>query len=506
MKRLVDSIRQIKWGFVLICLATACQKDDHSTPEPAADKLREVTFRLNQFQSGVFPLSAIKDPLNSISTWDVSIPGNVTPSPHIQDLYYWSFNDETTKPDIAIDFEAANIAFTSNSSTPKYSFTTGFSYDSFPAGKAYNIAALDALWFEIPVQHVEQLVSFAFDVSSSNTGPKDFIFYVSVNDGDYTVLSANNQFIDTKANGKNSYVYDLTQLQFSEKSQKISFKIEAQEGERGEGAGYNEKSGTFKIDNVRLSGVYSGQQNEPEIRSDGQLYYHIFSAQDSLLVLSGQVDINLLSDDAQLLSIKLKEGQYFASFAADFSTDSLRFSDLSQHSKDFYWYYPFADAHTFGTVLNSFNVDDDLMLDLTLVRCFSQVRFEFTDTEGLDQIGEIEILPLSHTAFAPFALIKNIPQTFDYTFRSEIQQSDKGYYLQFNQFMGFPDDPRLVAFLVRVFGKDDVLMREFAVETSILNNVQLIFTGNLLEKPVGETTGFEIKWNKSWNEPVIINF
>lgn len=504
MERL--KIRQIRLSILSLFLAIACQKSDNPTVEPEDDQLHEVTFRLNHFHAGIRPLSASKHSINEHSDLDLSTQGNVIPSPDIQYLYYWSFNQEDTQPDIALNIDNASIDFTSYATIPKHSFTTGFSYESYAAGKAYNITALDALLFDMPIQHVDKLVSFAFDISSSNTGPKGFILYVSINSSEYTVLSENNQFYDTKANGRNSYVYDLTQLDASNSIKQLSFKIVAMEGERGYGSKYNDKSGTIKIDNVRLMGVYSGPVKQPVISDNGQLYYHIYSAQDSLLVLSGQTDINPSNSDDLTLDLKLKEGNYLASFAADFTSTGLKFSTFYEQASDLYWYYPFADAKTFAAKLNTLIVESDMTLDLTMERSFSQIRFEFTDIEGLDQVEKIEILALNHTAFSPFTTTQYRPINIEYIYMSEMEQDENGYYLQFDQFLGLLNDPYSVSYLISVFGEEKVLLRTFNLEASILNNVQLTFTGNLLGSTSGSTTGFAVKWKEAWKDLVIVSY
>src|SRR5690606_2554070 len=92
---------------------------------------------------------------------------NIVPSPESQYLYYWSFNDETLEPDIAVDEVRAGISFESGAAEPK--FFSGFSGDGYDAGQAMSLTAVKSLVITLAIDGIESLENFAFDMSSSDT-------------------------------------------------------------------------------------------------------------------------------------------------------------------------------------------------------------------------------------------------------------------------------------------------------------------------------------------------
>lgn len=505
MKRIEKCVARFIFSLVFGIILVACQKDNPVPISKNIDELREVTFKIGNFKSKILPLKSQLDNKPNSSKWIFESKGNIVPSDNIQYLYYWSFNNENTVPDLAIDINNASVVFTTFSITEKFSYTTGFSHLLYPAGKAFNVTGMESITFNIPLHEVDQLEHLAFDVSSSNTGPKDFLISYSIDQGQsFNLISETNQFEDTKANAKNTFQYDLTSFDFSGKLSDLIIKIESKEGIRGEGGTYNNKSGTFKIDNFCLTGIYPHQIEDEVSLGSGILYYHIFSSLDSMLVLSGQMNINPLVENPSL-KLKLSDGEYFASFVTNFSSDSIVFTDTFVLARDFYWEFPFQEINSFGCILSNFIINGNLDMDLVFERSFSKIRFEFIDDVRMDQIDHIIIKPLYNLKFFPFSLDKIIEsESDDLIFIPE--KEGQNYSIQFNQFMGLLENTYSMGYKILVIGSQNELLKEVDVEASIMNNVQLVFSGSLFENSNNPESGFGFKWNEKWSEPIIRDF
>src|SRR5690606_1178463 len=95
-------------GFLLFIwlkgsLLSGCKRD---IPPLPTDELRNVTFRLEGFQAETMPMDgsrgAARLALDGIGRGTQALL-DIEPSMEPQYLYYWSFNDESMEPDIAVD-------------------------------------------------------------------------------------------------------------------------------------------------------------------------------------------------------------------------------------------------------------------------------------------------------------------------------------------------------------------------------------------------------------------
>src|SRR5690606_15478682 len=149
----------------------------------------------------------------------------------------------------------------------------GFSDEEGEAGQASSLRGLKSLEVWIPVSGIGSLEKFTFDISSSGTGPKDFLLSYSVDGGaNYHVLKEGNQFEKMSDQARNHFELDISSYEHFLNADVIKFKFEMLAGERpvnsdDEEVGYNETAGVVRMDNIRLSGVYNGEPEEEVDRS-----------------------------------------------------------------------------------------------------------------------------------------------------------------------------------------------------------------------------------------------
>ncbi len=499
---------------VLLLFGTmsGCKKDGQIGIGTGDEVWRTITFRINPFETRINPIMANtsrKGWLANDPHWRQAANGNVPISAEIQRLYLWTFNKESLVPDIGVDTMGAGVSVTSHNTSNFIDYIAGYAYQPYEAGKALNVKGANELIFSMPLPDVERLNVLRFDVSSSGTGPKDFSLSYSLDQGGgYTMISEENQF--TSIGGKNPFEYDLSNITIADGDNKtIHFKIVVKEGSRPEGSNYNTSTGTFRIDNFALTGVYSGPEIEPLNLGTGIIYYHIFHATDSSLVKSGQQTIDS-NQAAPEINLKLMDGNYFVSFTVNFSDEPLIFPASATGAREFFIYQKMQDqnAIAYGTLIPDLQVSADLSMNLEMERYFSQVRFGFTDTQGLSEVHKIEIEKLQKTLFFPYGPVI-FPDT-DWINQEEkityFPDFNEGTGVQFNQFLGKPDAPREVTYRLKAYNSGNELLREVVVSTFIRNNVKLSFLGKLLEYTGNTDTGFRIHWQNEWEDPVIINF
>src|SRR5690606_26909624 len=173
--------------FVGLFFITGCKRDDPVPPSETVG-MRNITFNLSGFESEVTPLAGryIKNVVG-FTDMDMQTLHNLVPGPELQYLYYWSFNGETLEPDVAVDEQRVEIIFEASATEPDY--RAGFSDEEDEAGQALSLRGLKSLEVSIPVSGIGSLEKFTFDISSSGTGPKDFLLSYSVDGGaNYHVL------------------------------------------------------------------------------------------------------------------------------------------------------------------------------------------------------------------------------------------------------------------------------------------------------------------------------
>src|SRR5690606_40824289 len=99
-----------------------------------------------------------------------------------------------------------------------------------------------------------------------------FEMYYSFDEGDtYHELSMVNQFGNLAANGKNSFTYNLEELELS--GEELWIRISPKAGDRTGGGAYNESTGTLRIDNLHLVGI-APTSNEGFVIN--KLHYFLF--------------------------------------------------------------------------------------------------------------------------------------------------------------------------------------------------------------------------------------
>lgn len=508
-----------KWiflaGLLLIQILGGCKKDYGLIPK-ADDEAKEktVTFKLKPFTTQVKPLSRwmVVQPLATTNEkWTDPLQGNVHPAPYEQFLYFWSFNQETLVPDIGIDTAQANVYLQSNGSGNPVTYSNGYSYPPLfeGTGRLLGARGTKEILFTIPIPFVEELGTFAFDASSSNTGPKSFnVSYAMGSDTSFHYL-AENEELDIDMNKKTVYTYDLSFLNKSSiTSNFLHIRIELLPGtNRPEEFNYSPSNGVFKIDNVNLSGVFTGPNTVPLNLGEAKFHYHIFKSSDSTLVYEGEkiLDSSLAYPE---ISLKLTEGDYFVSFIANFSNELLMPTNIEK-AGDYYAYHSLISQPTiiYGSLIHELSVTDDMSLEIEMERYYSLVTFEFTDTKGLENVDRLELYNLARPLFSPYSLISNINWPAPEEEKIELEPDfSTDNTIQFHQFLGKSTSPQMVNYRLIAYNENNEVLRTIEVSALITNNIQLTFTGKLLENYGNINSGFEIKWKDSWGEPLQINF
>ena len=486
-------------------LFLSCEKPAPQLPtKPQEETLHTVRFKLKGFSTSITPLASP----HSLSLSRLSSHGApslvsampLEPSPQEQYVYFWSFNEENLLPDIAINTSSASISFQAADTSP--GFTAGYGLSPYPAGRSLSLKGLQSLVITMPLTGVSEISKLAFDVGSSGTGPKNFSLYFSTDNGNsYTLLSADNQFANTKDNARNSYEFNLSDLRTIIQAQRLTIKIEPFEGERGDANDFDPNRGTFKLDNFRLSGSYNQDRPGEPTDNISKIHYFIFNADDHLLALQGSTTFDP-SDEGVDLSFKLSSGSYYAFITSNVSKAELLLPQVLTTASDLYLSNRFSnhDAHIFGAHIPHLEVNSNTQIDVSLKRYFSQVKFEFTDEEDLAHVRKISIhsehAPLVYTPFStsPSSVEDEATNIVFYPLFNSDHKS-----LSFNQFIGDVSNPVELGYIVNVYDEDDTLLRTFTVSSSIKNNVQLLFKGKLLVD-ADKQNQFQIEWNQAWDD------
>lgn len=497
---------QVVIGLLLLGSLAACKKDGLIDVGPRDELLREVTFRIKPFETKINPLMSKHSAYGSLGMTQVS-EGNVSPSENEQMLYLWTFNQQSLVPDIGIDTVGAEILALKNNGSSQVNYGDGFGFGDLPKGRAISITGLDEVRFSMPLSYTSELSTIRFDAHSSDTGPKSFSIFYSLDPTGEPILLSDTNFLFVNATFK-SFDFDLGDLNISD-NVVLQIIIKAKEGgDRPEGREYNPSQGTFRIDNFALTGFYSGPEIEPLNLGEGNIHYHVFNAADSVLVQTGD---KLINSDHVLpeLALKLADGEYFISFAANFSEEPLLYPTSINHAKDLFLYQKLSDnAAVYGTLLSGLEISADLTMDLEMERYFSEVNFEFTDDKDLSNVQKIEIESLSKPFFSPYNIgfdpVNELIQLEDkIIFYPEFDDSNN---IRFYQFLGKTTLPKSVSYKLTAFGVSDTILREVTVSALINNNVQLSFIGKLLEGTGSINSGFRINWKNEWGTPVNIGF
>lgn len=479
----------IKCGLSISCILlflNSCDKKPNSLPDD--NEVYTVAVKFQEFESLIYPWSRSS---KASSSSMLGSARNRTGEQSAGYLYYWSFNQQSPVPDVALHAAAA-ISYNGGKQPVHYT-ATGWASNGYPAGQAMSITGLETLVIEMPMEGVSELIAFGFDISSSATGPKDFSIWYGQDGLNYQLLAEENQFSNTStAYGKNVFRYYLEELPLDFRAP-VFIKLIAKAGDRGGGSNYNPKQGVTRFDNIYLYGASSGGTS-PSIQ---QVDYRIFEQETGSFVQMGRIVL----DDTNIptFSLELPKGVYKAVFVYNASDEYLLMPEAVA-ATDFYVANPFSNsqAQVFAEQ-KDFKVQEDLQLDLLLNRLYSQVKFEFTDGKPLAGVGVLKITPLHSPFFyAPFPEGVAYPVVDESFIVEAVDLEKSGRTFVFNQFMGQPSTDILVAYTIDVFDQDGVLLRSFTLESMLRNNVQLVFRGALL---VGQyvDTNFSIRIHTEWD-------
>src|SRR5690606_29445489 len=114
----------------------------------------------------------------------------------------------------------------------------------------------DEIRFSVPLSYITELSTIRFDAYSSDTGPKNFSIFYSLDSLSEPILLSDTNLLSPSTTFK-VFEFDLNDLNIIDN---LDFQIiiKAKEGgERLEGKNYNSTSGTFRIDNFALTGIYT---------------------------------------------------------------------------------------------------------------------------------------------------------------------------------------------------------------------------------------------------------
>jgi hypothetical protein len=270
--------------------------------------------------------------------------------------------------------------------------------------------------------------------------------------------------------------------------QRLWIKLELKAGDRMGGSEYNPTSGVFRIDNFHLKGTYE------LVPSDhiAKLHYFIYHQDRPELYNVGEID----ESDINSFQLQLPLGTYDIFFALNKSNMDLILPNNNTKWETLYAgnYFANGQAEIFG-LESEIHVSKNESFAFTLDRMYSQIKFEFTDSD-LSLVDKLVITPLHEPYFFATNIQTNpiLDQT-ELVFGNEIKTNKQ---LIFNQFLGITAESQAISYQVDVYSADD-LIRSFSVASSLKNNTQMVFRGELLND-VAMQHNFSIIKNESWGE------
>lgn len=490
MKSLFHATCRLSFLFIIILLAISCKKD--STIDEENDLVYPVNFTFTNFHSSSGFLKNGTTATKNLVAATGGVPANYSEG----FLYLWTFNADNLIPDIKYK-KSANPSITFNDGRTPTSFGAGFVFENYVAGKAVNFIGMKELLIKLPIEEVISVSRLGFDLTGSATGPKDFELYISFDEGDtFETIALSNQFGNVNSNGKNSFTYDLSEIELE--GEELWLKIVAKAGERGTASAYNESTGTLRMDNLHLVGI---APPEPSNFTVNKLHYFLFHKERADFIIDGELD-----DLQQLnLELDLPIGEYDIFFVLNSSNTELIFPDILTKSSDLYTSNLFSNkqAEIFGYA-GQLTVSGNMSSSIVLQRLYSQIKVEFTDVLDLSVVKKI-VFKQEHEPFfySPFntSLSNPILDQSSLEISDDFQMNKQ---VVFNQFMGLLNDVIPINYTVEVHGENEIL-RTFQLGSSVKNNVQLVFRGQLLEDPL-HTVGFQITKNENWDGESEVNF
>lgn len=483
---------------IIFLYSVSCSKDAFEVDDKES---YTVEFRFDPLSNSVKPLSkglTVYDAQKTLNKTSSAVKQSTSARIQQGYLYYWSFNAESLKAD---QYNSPNYSITYNGGMEPKTYVAGWKHDSYAAGKALSLRGLEELIIKMPLINVIEVQRLGLDVGSSATGAKAFNIYYSQDGVKYITLKEDNQFANVKtASSKNTFEFYFDDIELNLEKD-LYIKITPIAGERGDGGmGYNEKTGSFQVDNFRIIGVGTIENNV----TIQKFHYHVFDAVTRSLIIEGAevYQENNLDDFA----LQLPTGNYMASFIVNQSNEELLSSERAD-ADDFFVSNKFSnsEASIFGAVY-SFEVLDNQQYTVSLNRYYSQVKFEFTNTEDLSDVKKI-VITQEHEPnfFAAFSTTMKNPvldQSEIVVYPDFTKMSKE---IVFNQFMGDVLGAIPLSYNLVLYDGQDKLLNSFKVGATIPNNVQLVFRGNLpIEKQ--SNSKFAIVLNKTWGEDILIDF
>lgn len=489
MKGLINILFRLSF-FIIILLAISCKKEDSTNDQN--EKVYSVNFKFNGFADAAAALPKA----NSKATHLVANAGNAQNNAEGY-LYYWSFNKDNLLPDISYNYLLKPSITYANREVPNSYVNSSFANENFAAGRAITFTGIKAIVIKLPIKEVRSLSSLGFDVGSSNTGAKDFEILYSVDKGVlYNTLAANNQFGNTDVvNQKHSYTYDLGAQNIA--AEELWIKINPKSGERGASAAFNESTGVLRMDNLYLSGVAA---TTPSDISVSKLHYFLFNNERPEIVISGEQDLETVNS----LDLALPLGSYSVCFLSNASSADLIMPEKPTVAS-FYAANIFsngaADIFGYVGVIEVYKAQSN---EIQLQRLYRQIKIEFTDSFGLDQITKV-VIDQGHDPFffAPFNAELTNPILDQSAVARNVDFSANKQFV-FNQFLGILDIPAAVSYRV-LFYQDNNLLRTLNLSSSLLNNMQLVFRGSALSG-VDQNNTFLIIRNETWSGETTVDF
>ncbi|CDT00238.1 hypothetical protein MUK51_21080 [Sphingobacterium faecium] len=464
----------------LLAAASSCQKNKKISDE-LEENVFAVKFKIKDFESIVTPLQKASGVKKLAS-------GKATGSSQEEILFQWTFDLGNTDPTIAIN-PLPIIDY--NNGKVDYSFTAGWP----TTGKSINFRGAQSILLKLPVQRITLIQSLSMDVNSSGTGPRALLIDYSTDRGlSFSKLSDTIHYPIELANtgvAKLPVTQSLTAIPVFGKEY-IWIRLRLFEGTRPTGSMYNPTTGTFKMDNLMITGITD------ESVLQNKLYYHIYNSESQALVKQGGISAQ------ESFEIDLPVGTYYLSLVTKNSNSPIFFANSANRS-GFYMSNSFLEKEVeIYASRDTFEVSNAMERVLTLDRIFSEINVEFTDVEDLSKIDSIRIQQ-KHPSFYyyPFSNSSNTQMDASVLLiEPNFTANNKKFY--FNQFMGFHDTNRSIKYELKVFA-EGVPIRTFELSTDIKNNMQVLFKGLLLEgfDPI---QGFTIRKNETWNGRVDVDF
>lgn len=473
----------ITFSFLFITLLAAtssCQKNKKISDELEGDVF-SVKFKIKNFESIVTPLQKKAGVKKAAST-------TTNGSLKEEILFQWDFDLSNVEPIIA--FNPSPI-IDYNKGLVDYSFTAGWP----TTGKAISFRAAQSIFFKLPVAGIESLGNLTMDVNSSGTGPRALLIDYSLDNGlSYEPLTDTIHYpLDLASSGasKLSLVQSLTGVPILGKSE-VWIRLRPLEGKRPPGNNFNPTSGSFKMDNLRITGIADGDAVQ------NKLYYHIYDSESDVLVKQGGISAE------EVFAIDLPIGTYYLSVLTKNANSPISFVN-STNRNGFYLSNSFQEKESeLYAVRDTFEVTQSIERTLTLNRIYSEIKVEFTDIQNLSTIDSIRIQQ-KHPSFYYYPFSNSSNSQLDgsiLTIEPNFTVENKSFY--FNQFMGFHDTNKAIKYELQVFEKGTII-RTFVLESETKNNMQVLFKGLLIEGG-NPGQGFTIRKNEIWKGKVDVDF